>query len=99
MDDANRLSDANRRLIGQHAPMIDTEWETIPLLQVELDVLLNTARSEGRKAADTALSERVAELEKGLEEIAREGENGLDMWGCRFAARALLHPSEGEAGT
>jgi hypothetical protein len=30
MDDANRLSDANRRLIGQHAPMIDTEWEHDP---------------------------------------------------------------------
>jgi hypothetical protein len=93
------------------------------------------ARSEGRKAADTALSERVAELERGLEPFAacadiaedhaesRDGEEPQisvcisvsasfrGTWGLVCVldsrtmiddfrrARALLHPSEGEAET
>jgi hypothetical protein len=61
-------------------------------LQVELDVLLNAARSEGRKAADTALSERVAELERGLEAHFRPNDTV-------YGQPALLNPSEGEAGT
>lgn len=83
---------------------------------------LNEARSEGRRAADTALSERVAELERGLEPFANvfecgctfgpgddTGKNDADPWfqydGCVLTvgdmrrARALLNPSEGEAGT
>jgi hypothetical protein len=48
------------------------------------EVFMNAARSEGRKAADTALSERVAELERGLEafaecaDIAEEDAEGRD---------------------
>jgi hypothetical protein len=59
-------------------------------------------RLDAASDRDTALSERVAELERGLEALV----DHYSRWSSYpyrerhlEAARALLHPSEGEAGT
>lgn len=52
------LSAENRRLVQLITPMIDTEWETIPILHSELNALLNAARSI--PPVDEGVREKVA---------------------------------------
>jgi hypothetical protein len=83
------MDDANRALIERAYPKWtakDLDDHYIAVSSNIFNGLLNEARSEGRKAADTALSERVAELERGLEwrpiESAPRDGTRVIMWGA-----------------